>query len=134
MNIKSTFMKLKSKSSQLERNFIAGLTDIETKIDLIWKKAKDIIHRFERFLHAVSSRYNNILERIKTQSRATRNKIIMIFKNEIKKIVAETMETMEKFRIIQEIQNFYSDMKDWLKYSEIIENIKSTWDKLKRYE
>ena len=134
MNIKTTFLKIKSKSSQLENNLINGLLNIETKINLIWKVAKHIIHSFEGFLHTVSSRYNNILEKIKLQSRATRNKIIMIFKNEIEKIADETIQTMEKFRIIQEIKNFYSDVKNWLKYGDMIKNIKITWDRLKRYE
>ena len=118
----------------METNFIIGLLDIESKINLIWKVAEDIIHSFDGFLHRVSSRYNDILEKIKSQSRVTRNKIIMIFKNEIKKIADETIQTLEKFRIIQEIKNFYSDLKDWLKYSDMMANVKSTWDKLKRYE
>ena len=58
----------------------------------------------------------------------------MIFKNEIEKIADETIQTMEKFRIIQEIKNFYSDVKNWLKYGDMIKNIKITWDRLKRYE
>ena len=58
----------------------------------------------------------------------------MIFKNEIEKIADETIQTMGKFRIIQEIKNFYSDVKNWLKYGDMIKNIKITWDRLKRYE
>ena len=57
----------------------------------------------------------------------------MIFKNEIKKIAVKTMENMEKFRIIQEIKNLYSDLSDWLKYSDVMKNVKNTWDKVKRY-
>lgn len=58
----------------------------------------------------------------------------MIFKNEIKKIACETLETLEKFRITQEIKHFYSNMKNWLKYSDMMKNVKSSLDRLKRYE
>ena len=127
-------MKLKSKSSQLEKMFSTCLLDIEKNINVIWKVAEDIIHTFQEFLYTVSSRYNTTLEKIKSQSRATRNKMIMIFKNEIKKIAGETLETLEKFRITQEIKHFYSNMKDWLKYSDMMKNVKSSLDRLKRYE
>ena len=133
VNTKVAFMKLKSKSSQLEKMFSTCLLDIETNINFIWKVAEDIIHTFQGFLYTVSSRYNTTLEKIKSQSRATRNKMIMIFKNEIKKIAGETLETLEKFRIIQEIKHFYSNMKDWLKYSDMMKNVKNTLDRLKRY-
>ena len=43
------------------------------------------------------------------------------------------METMEKFRIVQEIKNLYSDLRDWLQYSDVMKNVKNTWDKVKRY-
>ena len=133
VNTKATFMKLKSKSSELEKKIISYLSDIETKISLIWKVAEDFIRSFQGFLHSMSSRYKNTLEKIRLQSTATRNKIIMIFRNEIKKIASETIETLKKFKIIQEIQQFYSDIKDWLKYSDMIKNVKSIWERLKRY-
>ena len=133
VNTKATFMKLKSKSSELEKKIISYLSDIETKISLIWKVAEDFIRSFQGFLHSMSSRYKNTLKKIRLQSTATRNKIIMIFRNEIKKIASETIETLKKFKIIQEIQQFYSDIKDWLKYSDMIKNVKSIWNRLKRY-
>ena len=98
----------------------------------MWKLAIDIIYKFEGLLDAVSSRYNNIVQNIKSQSQKAQNRIMMVLKSEIKKIVEKSLESVEKYMIIKELKQFYIDVKNWLQYNDIKEKLLSTMKSLER--
>ena len=92
----------------------------------------DIIYTFEALLDTVASRYQQLLQKITSQSRSTRNKILTILKNEVKKIVDGTLESVEKYHFIQEVRHFYYAVKDWLKSNDMKEKVKSVFKILER--
>ena len=132
LKTKAGFVKVLSKTSQLKQSFTTSLLNIKIHFNVIWKVTMDIIYTFEALLDTVASRYQQLLQKITSQSRSTRNKILTILKNEVKKIVYGTLESMEKYHIIQEVRHFYYAVKDWLKSNDMKEKVKSVFKTLER--
>ena len=132
VHLKASIIRVKLKSLQFKEKFEKNLSNVTIHFDVMWSVAIDTIYKFEGLLDFLSSRYKDIVLNIKSQSQKARNKIIMILKSEIKEIVDKAVESVEKYEIFRQLQQFYLDVRNYLKSFDIKQKLQSSLEILKR--